>query len=197
MNHPNDIGNLYRRFGGDPAGYQEITREDEAQQARQRWPILQVLRAAADDVPAVRTDGGHLSARSDVAYDTAVHDDRSVTVAQAPSAPERTTGMGLKGLRRLFTRGLRSSSAPAAAPTARIEPAPRFGALESNRNVSMQPPPQAVQAVPRAASDEPSSVLPQRFAREVPAVEQNDLHAIFRRISELKRAQSQEPGAGS
>ncbi|MFU2024299.1 cellulose biosynthesis protein BcsP [Bordetella avium] len=35
-----DIGNLYRKFGGDSRDYQEIGREAKAEAARGRWPLL-------------------------------------------------------------------------------------------------------------------------------------------------------------
>lgn len=40
MSHSDDVGNLFRRFGGDAADYQELVQETDLNLARQRWPML-------------------------------------------------------------------------------------------------------------------------------------------------------------
>ncbi|MEP9326780.1 cellulose biosynthesis protein BcsP [Paraburkholderia phymatum] len=43
MSVSDDVGNLFRRFGGDAGQYQEVARDDEAKQAALRWPLLNAL----------------------------------------------------------------------------------------------------------------------------------------------------------
>ncbi len=40
MSQSSDVDNLFRRFGGNAADYQEVGREDGAELARRRWPLL-------------------------------------------------------------------------------------------------------------------------------------------------------------
>jgi hypothetical protein len=40
MSQSSDVENLFRRFGGNAADYQEVGREDGAEVARRRWPLL-------------------------------------------------------------------------------------------------------------------------------------------------------------
>ncbi|MBC3869216.1 cellulose biosynthesis protein BcsP [Undibacterium oligocarboniphilum] len=39
-----DVKNLFQKFGHTGSGYQEINRETESEQARQRWPLLRDVR---------------------------------------------------------------------------------------------------------------------------------------------------------
>lgn len=246
MNESDDIGNLYRRIGGDPGGYYEIAREDEARQARQRWPLLRALSAASIDIPAA--DGAHVD---DAASTQATVDggrfgrngEREHALADRQGLDPR----GEKGLRGLFARGLRPPSTPAPETAAPIEAASRFGVVQIERSISpgepsrAAPPPaeaaaqapsrqtasvaDAVRAPRESAddkkplgpshatqrelvavpavqgktpvSDQPNTVLRRLFERAEPAVERNELRALFSRISDAKRAVPQEPGAGS
>ncbi|MEM5344578.1 cellulose biosynthesis protein BcsP [Paraburkholderia azotifigens] len=61
MSVSDDVGNLFRRFGGDAGQYQEVARDDEAKHAALRWPLLNALDIAhAGPVP----DAGRPSAPS-------------------------------------------------------------------------------------------------------------------------------------
>lgn len=40
----NDVKNLFQRAGKTVAGYQEINRQQENEEARQRWPLLRDIR---------------------------------------------------------------------------------------------------------------------------------------------------------
>ena len=54
MSVSDDIGNLFRKFGGNADAYQEVARDDESQIARARWPLLASLELEAhQDVPTV------------------------------------------------------------------------------------------------------------------------------------------------
>ena len=42
-----DVKNLFQKFGQSAAGYQEINRQAEMEQAKQRWPLLRDVRVHA------------------------------------------------------------------------------------------------------------------------------------------------------
>lgn len=201
MKHPDDIGNLYRRFGGDPASYHEIAREDEVAHARQRWPILLALSEVAIDIPLAVTDGKPRSAQGSAAYIAGRQD--GGRAADRHAAAPSTVRTGMKGLRRLFARALRPSAAPVVKPVDRVDAAPRFGALGAGQVTSAGIADSAASAVGRRAPIPTAAVAtdtaaPHRlFPREQPVKEQNDLRALFARISEAGRALPSEPGAGS
>jgi Cellulose biosynthesis protein BcsR-like len=53
-----DVKNLFRSFGESSERYEELDREHEAGESRQRWPLLQSISAMtkqSDSVPAVPT----------------------------------------------------------------------------------------------------------------------------------------------
>jgi resuscitation-promoting factor RpfA len=52
MHTSSDIETLFGRFGGDAAGYREIRMENEAQEARDRWPLLGMIDPRKVDVSA-------------------------------------------------------------------------------------------------------------------------------------------------
>ncbi|WP_369067583.1 cellulose biosynthesis protein BcsP, partial [Burkholderia gladioli] len=43
MNTSRDVKALFDRFGGDASSYQEIRMENEALDARRRWPLLGMI----------------------------------------------------------------------------------------------------------------------------------------------------------
>ncbi|TKC81478.1 hypothetical protein FAZ69_28065 [Trinickia terrae] len=43
MSVSDDIGNLFKKFGGNADAYQEVARDDDSQIARARWPLLATL----------------------------------------------------------------------------------------------------------------------------------------------------------
>lgn len=54
MQQPEDIVHLYQEFGGRPDTYRELTRTRDAQQARERWPLISALGDLSAGVPPVR-----------------------------------------------------------------------------------------------------------------------------------------------
>jgi len=46
-----DVKNLFQRFGQSTDGYQEINRQTDSDQARQRWPLLRDVRLHPSSVP--------------------------------------------------------------------------------------------------------------------------------------------------
>lgn len=53
MQQPEDIAHLYQEFGGRPDTYRELTRTRDAQQARERWPLISALGDLPAGVPPV------------------------------------------------------------------------------------------------------------------------------------------------
>ncbi|MGV2290228.1 cellulose biosynthesis protein BcsP [Trinickia sp. YCB016] len=111
MSVSDDIGNLFRKFGGNADAYQEVARDDESQIARARWPLLASLDVEAhQDVPTVS-----------VRTTSAAGQIKSVQPAAAkPVRPASKLP--------LFARGHRHATTPvpAVAAAPRVVGAPRF-----------------------------------------------------------------------
>ncbi|MCY0387543.1 cellulose biosynthesis protein BcsP [Robbsia sp. Bb-Pol-6] len=55
MTTSEDVSNLFRKFGGQPEQYQELSRDAQAEESKARWPLLASLRLAEHAVaPSVR-----------------------------------------------------------------------------------------------------------------------------------------------
>src|SRR5262249_53047129 len=82
MSVSDDVGNLFRRFGGDAGQYQEVARDDDAKHAALRWPLLNALDIAhPEPVPdAGRAAPAAASLSASLGY-------RSEAAAQASQAP--------------------------------------------------------------------------------------------------------------
>ncbi|QCP53720.1 hypothetical protein FAZ95_32425 [Trinickia violacea] len=111
MSVSDDIGNLFRKFGGNADAYQEVARDDEAKISRARWPLLASLDVEAhQDVPTVS-----------VRTASAAGQIKSVQPAAAnPVRPASKLP--------LFARGHRHATTPipAVAAPPRVVGAPRF-----------------------------------------------------------------------
>lgn len=58
MSKSDDLSKLFSRCGGHPETYREIVREDAAEEAQQRWPLLAALRVDRNAVvPPVQALG--------------------------------------------------------------------------------------------------------------------------------------------
>ncbi|QEZ43028.1 cellulose biosynthesis protein BcsP [Cupriavidus oxalaticus] len=58
MSKSDDLSKLFSRHGGHPETYREIVREDAAEEAQQRWPLLAALRVDRNAVvPPVQALG--------------------------------------------------------------------------------------------------------------------------------------------
>jgi len=149
MSVSDDVGNLFRRFGGDAGQYQEVARDDDAKEAALRWPLLNALdivhaqpvpdaaRKASTASPAVSREQGAAVARAPQSQTTA---DASTDAPGPARAP-------------LFARGHRHSSMPppvAQAPAA----ASRFSA--------------PVAAAPDACDPAPVAPIPATAAQTTP-----------------------------
>ncbi|HWT35974.1 MAG TPA: cellulose biosynthesis protein BcsP [Paraburkholderia sp.] len=109
MSVSDDVGNLFRRFGGDAGQYQEVARDDEAKQAALRWPLLNALDIAhAAPVP----EAGRLTAQaasSDHRVEPAVSSSQEDDAAQAANS---ASGSNAPARLPLFARGHRHATMP-------------------------------------------------------------------------------------
>jgi hypothetical protein len=112
MSVSDDVGNLFRRFGGDAGQYQEVARDDEAKQAALRWPLLNALDIAhAKPVPdagrpALASSGWR--AEPAIAPSAARNEQAAAQTAQAAAGDESTGPARLP----LFARGHRHATMP-------------------------------------------------------------------------------------
>jgi hypothetical protein len=128
MSVSDDVGNLFRRFGGDAGQYQEVARDDEAKEAALRWPLLNALDIAhAAPVP----DAGRPVAASSPAYRAEPVAAPSTYPAQAEPRAQASASAGAESTTParlpLFARGHRHATMPP--PVAPTQPgANRFSA---------------------------------------------------------------------
>jgi hypothetical protein len=66
MKQASDVETLFERFGGDARQYQEIGRENEANTARSRWPLLVTLDLAQPVIPPLQTPSDAISHQAGV-----------------------------------------------------------------------------------------------------------------------------------
>ena len=57
MSASEDITNLFRKFGGEPEQYQELSRDHAAQESRARWPLLASVHLAGNALAPSVKDG--------------------------------------------------------------------------------------------------------------------------------------------
>ena len=120
MQKQNDIAALFQQFGGAPDTYREITRQEQSQEARARWPLLsQIDGAGTDAVPPVQADerlppaGGRQQALP-----------APVTPSRVPSAAQRTyaapagqaPALPVAPANPLLFLGAQAAAAPVASP---------------------------------------------------------------------------------
>ncbi|ALL66241.1 putative Fe-S oxidoreductase [Paraburkholderia caribensis MBA4] len=109
MSVSDDVGNLFRRFGGDAGQYQEVTRDDDAKHAALRWPLLNALDIAhTTPVP----DAGRPVSRA--ARVEPAPQASPAPAAQPGATPARPASSESTGPARppLFARGHRHASMP-------------------------------------------------------------------------------------
>ncbi|SDI97079.1 hypothetical protein SAMN04487926_12893 [Paraburkholderia steynii] len=167
MSVSDDVGNLFRRFGGDAGQYQEVTRDDDAKHAALRWPLLNALDiahvgpvpdAGRPASPAVRAEPAPQASPAPAAQ-------RADTVA-TPAGSE-STGPARPPL---FARGHRHASmpppvAPAQMGANRFSPPPTVAATADRTNAAANAP--SMSAAPAAQT--PASVPPASTVAAAPA----------------------------
>jgi resuscitation-promoting factor RpfA len=128
MSTSSDIKELFGRFGGDASSYREISVENEAHEARDRWPLLgmidlrRTLPAAAGKSPGETTP----DTRRPVASTGAASASAGASTAAAASPPGGTQA-ALRRSAPLFARSPRRDVAP---PIAQRPPSvPESGAF--------------------------------------------------------------------
>jgi hypothetical protein len=156
MSVSDDIGNLFRKFGGDAGAYQEVARDDEAQIARARWPLLATLDVEAhQSVPtvSVRTPGAAVQ----------------IKAAQPAANPARPASK-----LPLFARGHRHATTPVPAVAAppRVVGAPRFAPAPKGEDTPQEARPAAPASAPAPA---PVRHAADQTAIRAPVAPQDDL----------------------
>jgi hypothetical protein len=190
MSVSDDVGNLFRRFGGDAGQYQEVTRDDDAKHAALRWPLLNALDIAhAKPVP----DAGRAASPAP-RVDAVVQASSPAAAAQSANTAGTPAGSESTGPARppLFARGHRHASMPppvapaqmganrfsappAVAPAAdrsnAAANAPSMSAAPALQMPAPVPPASTVAAAPSMPPVSPAShdAAPQREARPVQA----------------------------
>jgi hypothetical protein len=131
MNTSRDIEKLFDHFGGNAGDYQEIGRENEAKNARTRWPLLATLDFAQPAIPEIVS-------RRDAQSIARPAPDRQP--AQTPSNEPALTPIN-RGKPPLFARAHRRSIPPVDAnPSVDAHRATRFSRLaESAPDSDVQP----------------------------------------------------------
>lgn len=188
MSVSDDVGNLFRRFGGDAGQYQEVTRDDEAKHAALRWPLLNALDIAhTEPVPeagrpaslAVRVEAVQASSPAATA--------QSANTADTPAGSESTG----PARRPLFARGHRHASMPPAVvapaqmganrfstPPAVAPAADRSNAAANAPSMSAAPAVQTPMSVPPASAVAAAPSMPQALPASRDAAPQREAHPV-------------------
>ncbi|VXC71703.1 conserved hypothetical protein [Burkholderia sp. 8Y] len=157
MSNSRDIEKLFDHFGGNAGDYQEIGRENEAQSARTRWPLLATLDFAQPAIPEIarRHDAPALSngPSGEPAH------------AQPASTPIHP------GKRQLFMRTHRRTIPPVNPPAAESLSAFRFSATAdlASPETGMIPDSTSVTAAPIPPTSHEATTLRPEPARRAPA----------------------------
>jgi hypothetical protein len=108
MNTSRDIEKLFDHFGGNAGDYQEIGRENEAQSARTRWPLLATLDLAQPAIPEI---AHRRDARADAPRPHTLHTPQATPAPGEPSAAPSATPIN-RGKPPLFARAHRRAIPP-------------------------------------------------------------------------------------
>ncbi|WP_244133339.1 cellulose biosynthesis protein BcsP [Burkholderia gladioli] len=129
MNTSRDVKALFDRFGGDASSYQEIRMENEALDARRRWPLLGMIDPRQAELAAASGQPDEARAAASPAE----------AGARGKTATQNRTHAVLRSTAPLFTRSPRRDVPPAIAPqpapaapegsTYRFTPAPDAAAM--------------------------------------------------------------------
>ncbi|WP_250535501.1 cellulose biosynthesis protein BcsP [Caballeronia sp. AZ10_KS36] len=207
MSTSRDIQKLFDHFGGNAGDYQEIGRENEAQSARTRWPLLATLDFAQPAIPDIRPR-------------------REAPPHSSEPSDTQPAGMPInRGKRQLFMRAHRRAIPPVTPPAAESLSALRFSATGespsdetgtipdsadataaslapvTNVAAALKPEPvrpapaQVPKSVPNApAPSAPQSILGKLFkpqAQEATNAPADSLNVLFERLRHAGRAVSE------
>ncbi|WP_250474056.1 cellulose biosynthesis protein BcsP [Caballeronia sp. GAFFF1] len=177
MSTSRDIQKLFDHFGGNAGDYQEIGRENEAQSARTRWPLLATLDFAQPAIPDIAPR-------------------REAPMQSSEPSNTQPTGMPInRGKRQLFMRAHRRAIPPVDPPAAESLSALRFSATgESASHETGTIPDSAVAAVasvqtvtnaaaapkPEPARRAPAQVPESVTSAPAPAAPQSILGKLFK-----------------
>ncbi len=156
MNPSRDIEKLFDQFGGDAGIYQEIGRENEATNARTRWPLLATLDLSQPTIPTIAPRRESLLSQTH---------DRSGENRNTPNSLTQPPGTAQVNRSKapLFARAHRKTIPPVANVTLPGAPvgAARFSALadmvEETSNTAQAPvvPPVTAQQQPQPQAQAP------------------------------------------
>ncbi|RQG99494.1 cellulose biosynthesis protein BcsP [Paraburkholderia dinghuensis] len=162
-----DIKTLYGRFAGDATGYREIRMENEAQEARDRWPLLGMIdprkvdlsaTEKARSLPAAGTaDAGRLPGSVGAAPGSMPAGGSSSPPARSQAALRRSAPLFARSLRRDLTRDIEKPTYTAPESSAfRFSPPPGAKASPEEVVAATQVTNEAV-AVPRILGVPPTA----------------------------------------
>ncbi|WPB56951.1 cellulose biosynthesis protein BcsP [Xylophilus sp. GOD-11R] len=169
-----DIANLYRQFGGESDGYQELGRDNVVRQSRERWPLLANVRKqdaarvvrpgpVAGGLPAAPVSDGPVAPVFDEAAAAAAAEEARhrppVARPRAPMVPPRPT----------------ASEVP-------VEPVVMAAAAPVEPILSPEPLP-ARAATPKAPQPLVPPAPPRAAPTPVPAAGGNELAGVFARLA--------------
>lgn len=163
MNTSRDVKALFDRFGGDASSYQEIRMENEALDARRRWPLLGMIDPRQAELAAASAQPGQ-PGQPDEARAAA---SPAEAATRGKAATQNRTHAVLRSTAPLFTRSPRRDVPPAIAPepapaapegsTYRFTPAPGAAAMAAEPAELAAPAVALAAATAGAAAAEPAS----------------------------------------
>jgi hypothetical protein len=166
MNPSRDIEKLFDQFGGNSADYQEIGRENEARNARTRWPLLATLDLSQPSIPNIAPRRDSLLPQTRDRSGSATSN-----AASQLTQPQSATPIN-RGKPPLFARAHRRTIPPVANVTlpAATLGAARFSALVESVETVSEAVTEAVAPVATPVPAEPTATLAQAFgAARTPA----------------------------
>ncbi|WP_244134179.1 cellulose biosynthesis protein BcsP [Burkholderia gladioli] len=160
MNTSRDVKALFDRFGGDASSYQEIRMENEALDARRRWPLLGMIDPRQAELAAASAQPGQPD-------EARVAASPAEAATRGKAATQNRTHAVLRSTAPLFTRSPRRDVPPAIAPepapaapegsTYRFTPAPGAAAMAAEPAELAAPAVALAAATAGAAAAEPAS----------------------------------------
>lgn len=188
MQQPEDIAHLYQEFGGNAETYREITREREARQARQRWPLISALNDLAAGVPSVQP--GETAGASPQDWHGGRQPAPPVPAAAAEPQPVRIEPTGL-----LHTQAAVAPATPPAAPlwghASAPAPAPVSASIVYTTAAPLPAAPAPAPAAPASSAEGPALHSPSPLARlarpaQAEAAPSTGLQQVFARLLGMK-----------
>jgi hypothetical protein len=217
MTHSGDVETLFEHFGGDARSYQEIGRENDAQTAKSRWPLLMKLDLGQPSIAPMKTpadavarEAGEVNRSAEVAKRHASAQEQTAPPRQSPSftRPHGHTVASVVPVARDTPPPAEVSAATRFAPLEEVPPAPSPAAYPSrafNRDGAFAPEPAPRKVMDTSAHAPAPSILGKLFApaqpqqgdgleNARPAGEPAMLRDIFARLRSDSASNARLPG---